>query len=53
MRVPDLEEVWLALEGNPKATKLAEFGTGLVFHGKNLPPGCFASVESGRTLRLG
>jgi hypothetical protein len=39
MRVPDLEEVWLALADNPKATDLAEFGTGLVYHGKDLPPG--------------
>ena len=39
MRVPDLEEVWLALADNPKATDLADFGTGLVYHGKDLPPG--------------
>lgn len=39
LRVPDLEEVWLALADNPKASDLAEFGTGLVYHGKNLPAG--------------
>lgn len=39
MRVPDLEAVWLALADNPKAMELAEFGTGLVYHGRNLPPG--------------
>jgi N-6 DNA Methylase len=39
MRVPDLEEVWMALTGNPKAADLAEFGTGLFYHGKDLPKG--------------
>jgi len=39
MRIPDLEEVWLALGDNPKATALAEFGIGIVYHGKDLPPG--------------
>jgi hypothetical protein len=39
MRVPDLEEIWLALLGNPKANALAELGTGLVYHGKDLSPG--------------
>lgn len=39
LRIPDLEEVWLALADNPKATDLAELGTGLVYHGKDLPGG--------------
>jgi hypothetical protein len=45
MRVPDLEEVWLALARNNKASDLAEFGTGLVYHGKNLPPGMLTYSE--------
>ena len=39
MRVPDLEEVWLALADNPKANDFATFGQGLAYHGKYLPPG--------------
>ena len=39
MRVPDLEDVWIALSANPKLTDLAELGTGLVYHGKDLPSG--------------
>jgi hypothetical protein len=39
MRVPDLEEVWRALADNPKANDVAEFGTGLVYHGRDLPRG--------------
>lgn len=39
LRVPDLEEVWLALANNPIAADVADFGTGLVYHGKRLPPG--------------
>jgi N-6 DNA Methylase len=39
MRVPDLEEVWVALAAIPRANDLAEFGTGLVYHGKDLPQG--------------
>jgi N-6 DNA Methylase len=39
MRVPDLEEVWLALARNPRATDLAELTQGLAYHGKHLPSG--------------
>ncbi len=39
MRVPDLEEVWLALADNPKANDFAELMQGLAYQGKNLPPG--------------
>jgi len=39
MRVPDLEEVWLALASNPKASDLAELMQGLSYHGRDLPPG--------------
>ena len=39
MRVPDLEEVWLALADNPKAADLAEIANGLDYHGKDLPTG--------------
>ena len=39
LRVPDLEEVWDFLKDNPLANDLAEFGTGLVYHGKDLPKG--------------
>jgi hypothetical protein len=38
MRVPDLEEVWLALKSNPKASDVAELMQGLAYHGKDLPP---------------
>ena len=39
MRVPDLEDVWLALASNPAATTLAEFGTGLLYKGRDLDQG--------------
>jgi len=39
MRVPELEEVWLALADNPKASDVAELMQGLAYHGKDLPPG--------------
>jgi hypothetical protein len=39
MRIPDMEEVWSALSSNPQASDLAELGTGLVYHGKDLPTG--------------
>ncbi len=45
MRVPDLEEVWLALADNRKASDFAEFGTGLSYHGKDLPPGVLTYSE--------
>jgi len=46
MRVPDLEEVWLALADNQKATDLAEIVKGLDYHGENLPTGvCTYSEE--------
>jgi hypothetical protein len=38
LRVPDLEEVWLALADNPKANDLATLGQGLAYHGQLLPP---------------
>jgi hypothetical protein len=38
MRIPDLEEVWLALVDNPIAADYAEIGKGLDYHGKDLPP---------------
>lgn len=39
MRIPDLEEVWLALADNPKAADFAEIGKGLDYRRKDLPPG--------------
>ena len=39
LRVPDLQEVWDVLEKYPRAGEFAEFGTGLVYHGRNLPRG--------------
>jgi hypothetical protein len=39
MRVPDLEEVWLALADSPKANDLATFVKGFDYHGKDLPLG--------------
>jgi type I restriction-modification system DNA methylase subunit len=39
MRVPDLEEVWLALADNPKINDLAELMQGLFYRGKYLPSG--------------
>ncbi|MDA1054333.1 MAG: N-6 DNA methylase [Planctomycetota bacterium] len=45
MRIPDLEDVWIALSANPKLADLAELGTGLVYHGKDLPSGVPAYSE--------
>ena len=45
MRIADLEEVWLALADHPRATDLAEFGKGLDYHGKDLPPGVLTYSE--------
>ncbi len=39
LRVPDLEEVWLSLDGRPKAGDVADFAKGLIYHGKHLPEG--------------
>ncbi|MEZ6110756.1 MAG: N-6 DNA methylase [Pirellulaceae bacterium] len=39
LRIPDLEEVWQYLANYPTANDLAELGTGLVYHGKDLPQG--------------
>ena len=39
MRVPDQEQLWTALRPNPRASDLADFGMGLIYHGKDLPPG--------------
>ncbi len=39
MRVPDLEEVWLALQDSPKASDVAELMQGLAYKGKDLPLG--------------
>lgn len=38
LRVPDLEEVWLALAGHPHASDLAELVKGFDYHGRDLPP---------------
>ena len=38
LRVPDLEDVWLALKANPKASDFAELMQGLAYKGKDLPP---------------
>lgn len=45
LRVPDLEEVWLSLEGRPKAGDLAFFAQGLIYHGKHLPAGSSTHSE--------
>ena len=45
LRIPDLEEVWLALAGNPKATDLANLGQGLIYKGKNLPAGVLTYAD--------
>ncbi len=39
LRVPDLEEVWLRLNEAGCVSDFAEFGLGLVYHGKDLPEG--------------
>ncbi|NQU21519.1 MAG: N-6 DNA methylase [Candidatus Nealsonbacteria bacterium] len=38
LRIPDLEDVWLALRARQHAGDLASFGQGLAYHGKHLPP---------------
>ncbi|MGE0377310.1 MAG: class I SAM-dependent DNA methyltransferase [Planctomycetaceae bacterium] len=54
LRVPDLEEVWLALASNPQAAEFGEIGMGLSYHSKDLPAGVltysaepFAGAERG------
>ena len=37
LRIPALEEVWLALADNPKANDIAELMQGLAYRGKDLP----------------
>jgi hypothetical protein len=39
LRLPDLEELWNACADNPTLADVASVGQGLIFHGKNLPPG--------------
>ncbi|MEX2176704.1 MAG: N-6 DNA methylase [Pirellulaceae bacterium] len=39
MRVPDLEEVWLALKDNPKLIDISDVMKGLDYHGEKLPTG--------------
>ncbi len=39
LRVPDLEQVWMALESNDRASDWAEIGQGLQYLGKDLPEG--------------
>jgi len=39
MRVPDLEEVWMALESNPQMHQFAELMQGLAYHSEKLPKG--------------
>lgn len=39
LRVPDLEDVWLALDEHPKLSGLADVMKGLDYHGKELPTG--------------
>lgn len=39
LRVPDLEEVWVAISDYPTATDFASMGQGLIYHGENLPEG--------------
>lgn len=47
MLVPDLEEVWLALRDNPKASDVATLRQGLIYHGKkNLPKDAETFSES-------
>lgn len=45
LRVPDLEEVWLALQDNPKASDFADLMQGLAYKGKDLPPGVITYSE--------
>lgn len=39
LRLPDLEEVWDALVGNPTLGDVADVGQGLIYHGQRLPHG--------------
>jgi len=39
LRVPDLSDIWGALEKQPRLADVAEIGQGLVFHGRDLPQG--------------
>jgi len=38
-RIPDLDEVWQFLATNPRASSIAAIHQGMIFKGKNLPPG--------------
>ena len=45
LRVPELEEVWICLADNPKLLDIAVLGQGLIYHGKDLPPGSVTYSE--------
>ncbi len=38
LRLPELEEVWIACADNPKLADIADLGQGLFYRGKDLPP---------------
>ena len=47
LRIPDLEEVWLALAANPKAGDFATLRQGIIYHGiKKLPTGVQTRSET-------
>ena len=39
LSIPDLEEVWVALESFPRLKSVSHTGQGLFFRGRDLPPG--------------
>jgi hypothetical protein len=39
LRLPELEEVWIACAENPRLDDIAELGQGLIYHRKHLPSG--------------
>jgi hypothetical protein len=45
LRVPELEDVWLALANYPKAAEFADLMQGLAFQSKDLPPGVPTYLE--------